>query len=43
MLVDSIDQYKEVFLLVRREFELVVQVRRIYLWNLVEVTPYFRA
>jgi DNA topoisomerase III len=31
MLFESIEQYKEVFLLVRREFERVVQVRLQYL------------
>jgi DNA topoisomerase III len=31
MLFESIEQYKEVFLLVRREFEQVVQVRLPYI------------
>jgi len=44
MLFESIEQYKEVFLLVRREFERVVQVRLPY--NLLgdsQVTPVTRA
>lgn len=33
MLAESIDQYKEVFIMARREFERVVEVRTLHLIN----------